>query len=363
LNSGVGAVVLNKTVDVSLKEIVKDLTPVQAPKSTLDNGPALAPIKLDVKASSKSNSVPAIIQMDASPVAKENVDNPFAQSASPYPLIKKKSMGVISEDILVSYSVPSNSPLPKISEEQLLTSVPSSKQNIQSFQLITPISSALDSGERNRVGALPYNIPVQGSYPNTGLGSKDILKQVSDVSPIMGSDIRLDTVVVPSVSLASVVDVASIVDTVQTQKVRTELTQEYRLEFGTSIIPYEERVYRYPSFPKYSDNDNHRKRSKGIGDIFTFTAFRTTSAPKQTGVEKQVVRAKLVNFYPSTGRKVPDALKKQKGSNEYFRAVTIDGVHGIGEFQGTNQSVGFYPAGSSSGSGWNVPDKQRRKKR
>lgn len=92
-----------------------------------------------------------------------------------------------------------------------------------------------------------------------------------------------------------------------------------------------------------SQSNNRRKRSKGLGDIFTFTAFRTTSAPKQTGVEKQVVKAKLVNFYPSTNKKIPESVKSQKGPNRYYRAVTINGVSGIGEFQGTRQTLQFYP--------------------
>lgn len=106
-----------------------------------------------------------------------------------------------------------------------------------------------------------------------------------------------------------------------------------------------------------SEDDRKKKKKKSDLDeiIETFTAFRTKSRIKieplsdeivkrQPGVEKQVVTARLVNFYPTSAKKLPKEFKAKKGENEYFRVVTIGGVRGVGQFKGTGRALDFYPA-------------------
>jgi hypothetical protein len=314
-----------------------------------------------------------LIPLTGGMMGSQQAVNPFTKSST-FPQLKRK---VTEQDVLVSYSVPPNTPLQGIKEEQLLFSVPAQSARVQQPTDLLVNQSPI--GERVNVSG--YSVPVNALYPIQAAGTKTALT-VNLASVNKGINVGMQQNV--GIENASVLDLGLAQEQAPAQiselalqsvaqvslglKMPTaqisESTLNLKDQFQIGFVPIDRlRTVGRPSSPfDFSDDSKKKRSSKRIGDVFTFTAFRTTSAPKQTGVEKQVVRAKLVNFYPSTGRKIPDSVKSRKGPNEYFRAVTINGVHGIGEFQGTSQSVSFYPAGGSSGSGWNASKTQRRKK-
>lgn len=316
---------------------------------------------------SKANTPDVLTETEIAPVGKAEIvlDRAILDVAAPTeiktvtPIIAAASIENISQEPLAQdsqttpFTMPSTFPgLRRRRVNDYETEV------IPAYQ--GPLDTQMDSTTTN---IMPIN--------ETNMGQS--FREVPTVAPINISGVTLNQDIKIKNDLTVFPDVSSSVNTlrdtvtaqalkeVQQEQIDTILRQELetKMQETLSMPPIRASIITTDTInqrPEESEDDRKKKKKKSDLDeiIETFTAFRTKSRIKieplsdeivkrQPGVEKQVVTAKLVGFYPTSSKKLPKDFKSKKGDNQYFRVVTIGGVRGVGQFKGTGRALNFYP--------------------
>jgi hypothetical protein len=112
---------------------------------------------------------------------------------------------------------------------------------------------------------------------------------------------------------------------------------EFPYSFPSSRPPFEEP----PSKKKSSGGRKSRSET-----LFTFDVFKAIGG----GIEEFEISGKLEKFFRATPEKKNPLAKTLKHEEDYYRAITIAGQAGIGEFHASvAKAVKFYPSTRKKG--------------